>query len=43
MDRDGGSVGGRWGDRQSQGLERLDDVKFAVLERDGSISIVPRS
>jgi uncharacterized membrane protein YcaP (DUF421 family) len=28
--------------RQSQGLERLDDVKFAVLERDGSISIVPR-
>lgn len=29
--------------RQSQGLERLDDVKFAVLERDGSISIVPRS
>lgn len=29
--------------RQSQGLERLDDVKYAVLERDGSISIVPRS
>src|SRR5690554_5712212 len=28
--------------RQSQGLERLDDVKFAVLERDGSISIIPR-
>jgi uncharacterized membrane protein YcaP (DUF421 family) len=28
--------------RQSQGLESLDDVKFAVLERDGSISIVPR-
>lgn len=29
--------------RQSQGLERLDDVKYAVLERDGSISIIPRS
>lgn len=29
--------------RQSQGLERLEDVKFAVLERDGSISIVPRA
>jgi uncharacterized membrane protein YcaP (DUF421 family) len=28
--------------RQSQGLESLDQVKYAVLERDGSISIVPR-
>jgi uncharacterized membrane protein YcaP (DUF421 family) len=29
--------------RVSQGLERLEDVKFAVLERDGTISIVPRT
>ncbi len=29
--------------RQSQGLERLDQVKHAVLERAGGISIVPRS
>ena len=28
--------------RQHHGLERLDDVKYAVLEKDGSISIVPR-
>jgi uncharacterized membrane protein YcaP (DUF421 family) len=28
--------------RPSQGLESLDQVKHAVLERDGSISIVPR-
>ena len=27
--------------RQSQGLESLDQVKYAVLERDGVISIVP--
>ncbi len=29
--------------RQSQGLEGLDQVKHAVLERAGGISIVPRS
>lgn len=29
--------------RQAQGLERLDQVKHAVLERTGGISIVPRS
>jgi uncharacterized membrane protein YcaP (DUF421 family) len=28
--------------RQSQGLERLDQVKHAVLERAGGISVVPR-
>jgi uncharacterized membrane protein YcaP (DUF421 family) len=27
--------------RSEQGLERLDDVKYAVLERDGRISIIP--
>lgn len=26
-----------------QGLERLDQVKYAILERNGSISIIPRS
>lgn len=29
--------------RTSQGLERLDQIKYAVLERDGSISIIPTS
>jgi uncharacterized membrane protein YcaP (DUF421 family) len=28
--------------RSSQGLERLDQIKYAVLERDGQISIVPQ-
>ena len=28
--------------RQSQGLERMDQIKYAVLEVGGSISIVPR-
>lgn len=28
--------------RKQRGLERLEQVKYAVLERDGSISIVPR-
>jgi len=27
--------------RSSQGLERLDQIKYAVLERDGSISVIP--
>jgi uncharacterized membrane protein YcaP (DUF421 family) len=29
--------------RQAHGLERLDQVKYAVLEKNGGISIVPRS
>ncbi len=29
--------------RSSQGLERFDQIKFAVLERDGTISIIPRA
>ena len=29
--------------RSSQGLERLDQVKYDVLERDGQISIIPAS
>ena len=28
--------------RQAHGLERLDQIKYAVLERSGGISIVPR-
>ena len=28
--------------RQHQGLERMDQIKYAVLERSGGISIVPR-
>ena len=28
--------------RELQGLERLDQIRYAVLERDGHISIVPR-
>jgi uncharacterized membrane protein YcaP (DUF421 family) len=28
--------------RQAQGLERLDQIKYAVLEGSGSISIIPR-
>jgi uncharacterized membrane protein YcaP (DUF421 family) len=27
--------------RGSQGLERMDQIKWAVLERDGSISVIP--
>lgn len=29
--------------RKSQGVERLDQIKFAVLERDGEISVITRS
>ncbi len=29
--------------RELQGLERMDQIRFAVLERDGSISIIPAS
>jgi uncharacterized membrane protein YcaP (DUF421 family) len=29
--------------RQSQGLERLDQIKWAVLETNGGISIVPKA
>ncbi len=28
--------------RELQGLERLDQIKYAVLERNGGISIIPR-
>ncbi|MBA1278978.1 DUF421 domain-containing protein [Stutzerimonas stutzeri] len=28
--------------RYSQGLERIDQIKFAILEKDGKISIIPR-
>lgn len=28
--------------RKSHGLERLDQIKYAILERDGGISIIPR-
>ncbi len=28
--------------RMNQGLERLDQIRFAVLEADGNLSIVPR-
>ena len=28
--------------RQHHGIERLDGVKYAVLEKDGSISVIPR-
>lgn len=28
--------------RKLQGLERLDQIKYAVLERDGEITIIPR-
>jgi uncharacterized membrane protein YcaP (DUF421 family) len=28
--------------RSTQGLERLEQVKYAVLERDGSISIISK-
>lgn len=29
--------------RELQGLERLDQIKYAVLERSGGISIIPKS
>jgi len=29
--------------RESQGLERLEQIKYAVLESNGSISIIPKS
>jgi uncharacterized membrane protein YcaP (DUF421 family) len=28
--------------RASQGLERMEDIKHAVVENDGRISVVPR-
>ena len=28
--------------RESQGLARLDQIQYAVLERDGAISVVPK-
>ncbi|MEF2278047.1 YetF domain-containing protein [Deinococcus sp. YIM 134068] len=29
--------------RMLQGLERLDQIKYAILERDGNISIIPKA
>ena len=29
--------------RQAQGIERMDQIKYAVLERTGTISIIPHS
>jgi uncharacterized membrane protein YcaP (DUF421 family) len=29
--------------RETQGLERLDQIKYAVLERSGGISIIPKA
>ena len=29
--------------RSSQGIERIDQIKYAVLERNGSISVIPKS
>ena len=29
--------------RERQGLERVDQIKYAVLERSGGISIIPKS
>ena len=28
--------------RSSQGIETLDQIKFAILERNGKISVIPR-
>ncbi len=28
--------------RQSQGIERLDQIKYAVLERNSAISFIPK-
>ncbi|HZD58118.1 MAG TPA: YetF domain-containing protein [Anaerolineales bacterium] len=28
--------------RQTHGIERLDQIKYAVLERSGGISIIPK-
>ncbi len=37
---DGGLTGAEHG--ELQGLERTDQVKYAVLDRDGQISVIPR-
>lgn len=29
--------------RELQGLERLDQIKYAVLERSGGISVIPKN
>jgi len=29
--------------RSSQGLERIDQIKFAILEKNGSISVIPKA
>jgi uncharacterized membrane protein YcaP (DUF421 family) len=28
--------------RRSHGLERMDEIKYAVLERNGGISVIPK-
>ena len=28
--------------RETHGIERLDQIKYAVLEQSGSISVIPR-
>lgn len=28
--------------RQSQGLERMDQIKYAILERSGGVSVIPK-
>jgi len=28
--------------REHQGLEKMDDIKYAILERDGHITIIPK-
>jgi len=30
------------GERESQGIERMEQIKYAVLERNGGISIIPK-
>ena len=29
--------------RETQGVQRLDQIKYAILERNGKISVIPRS
>ncbi|PZE13360.1 hypothetical protein DMX10_11600 [Pseudomonas sp. 57B-090624] len=28
--------------REKQGLERLDQIKFAIIEKNGKISVIPK-
>jgi uncharacterized membrane protein YcaP (DUF421 family) len=29
--------------RASQGIERMEQIKYAILERNGSVSVIPKS